>query len=190
VDAHNVAAPEHITYHHIATWKDRKQSRICAHIQLADASGQKFHVFNTHLSLPTPFARQFWSHRAKMGFGVNQLHEARTLAAFIKRHADGEPFIVCGDFNSPPGSPVYRYLTEEAHLTGAQETLEQIDAAVLRGFPTAGFMRLRMHLDHLFSGGPISWVDLEGTAPFGDTSNPFHGLSDHVPLVGRFKLGA
>jgi endonuclease/exonuclease/phosphatase family metal-dependent hydrolase len=190
VDAHNVTAPEHITYHHVASWKDRKQSRICAHVQLVSASGQRFHVFNTHLSLPTPFHRQFWSQRDKMGFGVNQLHEARSLCGFIHRHAGEDPFVVCGDFNSPPGSPDYRYLTQEGRLIGAQETLRQIDPSALRGFPTAGFMRLRMHLDHLFAGGPVSWVDLEGTAPYGDPRNPFHGLSDHVPLLGRFQLGS
>lgn len=190
VDSHNVAQPEHITYHHIVSWKDRKQSRICAHMKLQDPAGRTLHVFNTHLSLPTPFTREFWSRKQKMGFGHNQLHEARSLFNFIQRHAHGEPFVVCGDFNSPPASPVYRFLTEECRLTGAQERLGLIDPTASRGFPTAGFMRLRMHLDHMFSGGPIRWVDMEGTHPYGETASPFHGLSDHMPLIGRFQLEA
>jgi endonuclease/exonuclease/phosphatase family metal-dependent hydrolase len=187
VDHHNVEAPEHITHHHVERWKDRKQTRICAHMKVTTASGP-LHVFNTHLSLPTPFARDFWTERMRMGWGPNQLHEARTLASFVRRHARGEPFIVCGDFNSAPGSPVYDYLTSEAAFTNAQAKLGMLRNGEPRAFPTAGFMRLRMHLDHLFSGNGIAWMDLEGTAPFGDRRGAFAGLSDHVPLIGRFRL--
>ena len=188
VAEHNVESPHHITHHHVERWKDRKQSRICAHLRLEDRRHRSFHVFNTHLSLPTPFAKAFWATRAKMGFGSNQLEEARALARFVFSHAGDAPFIVCGDFNSPPASPVYHFLTEEIGLVGAQEALGQIDPMQRRGFPTAGFMHLRMHLDHLFSGGPLEWTDLDDTRPFSDPQSPFRGLSDHVPLIGRFVL--
>jgi endonuclease/exonuclease/phosphatase family metal-dependent hydrolase len=188
VRGHNVRAPHPITHHRVARLRDTKQSRICAHVRLATASGQVLHIFNTHLSLPTPFARSFWSARAKMGFGLNQVHEARKLVAHVRTLAGAEPFVVGGDFNSAPGSPVYRYLTEEAGWGGAQEHLKQIDAHVQKGFPTAGFFRLRMHLDHLFGGNGIRWVDLDGTERFG--AGPFRGLSDHVPLIARFQLSA
>ncbi len=187
IDQHNAEVPEDITYHHVKRWKDRKQARICAHLRLTAPGGRPFHIFNTHLSLPTPFTRDFWNKRDKMGFGFNQLHEARSLATFLRKHAGSEPFIVCGDFNSPPASPVYRYLTEEAGLLGVQKELGQIDGSP-RGFPTAGFMNLRMHLDHLFSGGEVRWLDLEPTAPFGDKKSPFHGISDHMPLIARFQI--
>lgn len=188
VDEHNAASPHHITHHHVAAWRDRKQSRICAHVRLSTPAGRAFHVFNTHLSLPTPFARQFWAERDKMGFGVNQVQEARTLSEFVARHAEKDPFLVTGDFNSAPGSPVYRYFTHETGWTGAQALLGQVDLARPRAFPTAGFMQLRMHLDHLFSSRDVGWLDLDGTHAFGDTASPFHGLSDHVPLIGRFLL--
>ena len=187
IDAHNCESPHNITYHHVLRWKDRKQTRICAHMKLQAPGGRPLHVFNTHLSLPTPFARAFWTSRERMGFGVNQLHEAKTLASFIQRHAGSDPFIVCGDFNSAPRSPVYRYLTEDCGLTGVQKSLGQIDGDP-RTFPTAGFMNLRMHLDHLFSGGGLRWLDLEGTCKFGDRASPFWGKSDHMPLIGRFEL--
>lgn len=186
IDSHNVESPAHITHHHVRRVKDRKQTRICAHMRLRTPSGTPLHVFNTHLSLPTPFNKNFWATRAKMGYGPNQLHEARTLAAFVRRHAGEDPFIVCGDFNSPPGSPVFRLLEEEGFLCaecvcgcGAPDDP--------RAFPTAGFMRLRMHLDHIFSSG-VSWLDFEGTRPYGDRSNPFGGLSDHVPLIATFRI--
>jgi endonuclease/exonuclease/phosphatase family metal-dependent hydrolase len=187
VRGNNVGSPHPITHHHVARLKEAKQSRICAHVRLETPSGSALHVFNTHLSLPTPFARSFWAARAKMGFGPNQVHEARTLATHVQSVAGDEPFVVCGDFNSAPSSPVYRYLTAEAGWAGAQETLKQIDAEARKGFATAGFFRLRMHLDHLFGGNGIRWVDLEGTAAFG--GGAFRGLSDHVPLIARFSLG-
>ena len=188
IDKHNVEAPEKITHHHVRRLKERKQARICAHMRLTTRGGQALHVFNTHLSLPTPFAADFWRVREKMGFGVNQLHEARTVGAFVRRSAGDEPFIVAGDFNSPPGSPVFRYLTDECALESAQVKLGQIDGKTSRAFPTAGFLRLRMHLDHLFSGNGVQWADLEGTRAFGDKESQFAGCSDHVPLVGRLKL--
>jgi endonuclease/exonuclease/phosphatase family metal-dependent hydrolase len=188
VAAHNVAAPHHITHHHIERWKDRKQTRICAHMKVTVQGGRSLHVFNTHLSLPTPFARAFWSERMRMGWGPNQLHEARTLAAFVRRHAGDEPFVVCGDFNSAPGSPVWRFLTDEAGFGCAESHCGLLRDGDPRAFPTAGFMRLRMHLDHVFYGNGIAWVDLEGTAPFGDRASSFAGLSDHVPLIGRFRV--
>ncbi len=189
VNEHNAAAPHAITHHHhVQLLRDTKQARICAHMSLTDRYGKPFHLFNTHLSLPTPFAKEFWTEREKMGRGVNQVHEARTLASFVERCAGSEPFVLCGDFNSPPSSPVYRLLTEERGMLGAQCSVGQIDGAQLRAFPTAGFMRLRMHLDHLFSGNGVRWVDLEGTARFGDRESPFAGVSDHVPLIARFHL--
>ena len=187
VAGHNVDAPHPITHHHVVRMKDAKQSRICAHVRITDDAGHPLHVFNTHLSLPTPFAKEFWSVRDKLGFGVNQVREAETLAAFVRKHAGDEPFVLCGDFNSPPFSPVYRSL-RDAGFANAQHVLHQLVLEDPRHFPTAGFMRLRMHLDHIFSGGSVKWLDLDGTRRFGDRSSPFHGLSDHVPLIGRFRL--
>ena len=187
IDAHNCESPQNITYHHVLRWKDRKQTRICAHMRVTGPGGRAFHVFNTHLSLPTPFAREFWTSKLRMGYGINQLQEAKALVAFIRRHAGGDPFIVCGDFNSPPGSPVYRFITEDAGLLGVQKSLGQTDGSP-RAFPTAGFMNLRMHLDHLFSSPAVRWIDLDGTCRFGDKTSPFWGKSDHMPLIGRFEV--
>jgi endonuclease/exonuclease/phosphatase family metal-dependent hydrolase len=189
VNTHNVEAPHPITHHHVQMLRERKQSRICAHMRLVRREdGRALHLFNTHLSLPTPFARTFWVNRDKMGNGINQLHEARALAQVVQAKAGAEPFLICGDFNSPPASPVFRYLCEEACFTCAQVAVGQIDPTAPRGFPTAGFMHMRMHLDHIFSGHGVRWLDMEGTHPFGDTMSRFHGLSDHMPLIARFEL--
>lgn len=188
VDRHNSEAPARITHNHVEALQDLKQSRICAHMRLHTPGGTPVHVFNTHLSLPTPFAREFWTTRDKMGCGINQLHEARALSQLVRQHSEGEPFLVCGDFNSPPGSPVFRYLAGEAGLTCAQKACGQIDGELPRAFPTAGFMHMRMHLDHIFSGPGVRWLDTDGTRPFGDPKSIFFGLSDHMPLIARFAL--
>jgi endonuclease/exonuclease/phosphatase family metal-dependent hydrolase len=187
VVGHNAEEPHSITHHQTELFRGVKQGRICAHMVLCTPTVPRLHVFNTHLSLPTPFATGFWSEPRRMGWGPNQLHEARTLAAFVRRGAGREPFLVCGDFNSAPGSPVYRYLTGEAGFESAMERLGLAGGGDARAWPTAGFVRLRMHLDHIFHGNGVEFADLEGTARFGDRRGAFQGLSDHVPLIGRFR---
>jgi endonuclease/exonuclease/phosphatase family metal-dependent hydrolase len=183
----NVASPHQITHRGLVLWENQKQTRICA--QLTVTNGLRpLHLFNTHLSLPSPFMREFWSSKDKMGYGPNQLREAEALAAFVKDNAGDDPFFICGDFNSAPGSPVYRFLTREAGFSGAQEALGLIDLRAPRAFPTAGVARLRMHLDHFFGAPGTRWLDMEGTRPYGDKASPFHGLSDHVPLIVRARL--
>lgn len=181
--------PHHITHHRSDRLKQAKQTRIAAHLRLEDLQGRRFHLFNTHLSLPTPWAKEFWSQPRKMGFGANQIAEARAVAQYAAITAKHEPYLVVGDFNTAPMTPVYRYLTEEAKLRGAQEQLKQIDPTRAESFATAGFLNLRMHLDHLFASSEIEFTDLKGTYTFGDPSSPFSGLSDHVPLIATFELG-
>ncbi|MFZ5438882.1 MAG: endonuclease/exonuclease/phosphatase family protein [Myxococcota bacterium] len=189
VIADNGHKPHAITHHRSERLKQVKQTRIAAHLQLEDTHGKRFHLFNTHLSLPTPWAAEFWSQPRKMGFGKNQLAEAKAIAEFAEGTAKGDPYLVVGDFNTAPGTPVYRYLTGDGQLRGAQELLKQIDPEKPEAFATAGFMHLRMHLDHVFCRGELGFLDLKDTHSFGDPHGPFDGLSDHVPLITRFELG-
>jgi endonuclease/exonuclease/phosphatase family metal-dependent hydrolase len=167
--------------------KNLKQTRICAHVSFQHESGATFDVFNTHLSLPNIFAVEFWTGRQRMGFGQNQLNEAKTLADFIERERRSNHFIVVGDFNSLPGSPVDRYLREERGLVDAFSRVLRFGERDAKAWPTAGFMNLRMHLDHVYSCEGLQWLDFEDTHPFGK-KGPFAGLSDHVPLIARFRL--
>lgn len=189
VIADNGHRPHAITHHRSERLKQVKQTRIAAHLRLEDLEGRRFHLFNTHLSLPTPWAKEFWSQPGKMGFGANQLSEARAVAQYAEVTAKHEPYLLVGDFNTAPMTPVYQYLTGEAGLRGAQEQLKQIDATRSESFATAGFMHLRMHLDHLFASGDLGFLDLKDTLSFGDPASPFSGLSDHVPLIANFELG-
>ena len=88
---------------------------------------------------------------------------------------------------SAASSPVYKLLTGDANLRGAQESLKLIDPSRTNSFSTAGFMKLRMHLDHIF-GNKVEFTDMQDTRAFGDGTSPFHGLSDHVPLITRVDL--
>jgi endonuclease/exonuclease/phosphatase family metal-dependent hydrolase len=193
VIADNGHRPHPITHHRNESLKKVKQTRIAAHLRLEDLHGRRFHLFNTHLSLPTPWAKEFWSQPGKMGFGTNQLAEAKAVSEYAEATSKHEPYLVVGDFNTAPMTPVYRYLTHDAKLRGAQEQLKQLEPAggIAGGsaFATAGFMHLRMHLDHLFASGEIGFTDLAGTHTFGDPTSPFSGLSDHVPLIAHFDVG-
>jgi endonuclease/exonuclease/phosphatase family metal-dependent hydrolase len=186
--------PHDITHRRVHALRRLKQTRICAHLRVVPTSRIKdgahpeahaIDVFNTHLSLPSSFAREFWTSRARMGYGKNQLEEARALVRFVEQERKSDRFVVLGDFNSLPGSPVYEYLVGEIGYADPFAALHRMSPDLLRNWPTAGFLQLRMHLDHVLTGEGLRWLDFDESHPFGDGTSPFHGLSDHVPLVGR-----
>ena len=185
VSHHNATSPHDITCRRRV--RGLKQTRICAHVSFRHPSGHTIDVFNTHLSLPSVFSKEFWTGQARMGFGPNQLEEARVLADFVRREQRSELFIVVGDFNSLPGSPVDRYLREEAGLVDAFSRVRRVSPEEARSFPTAGFMNLRMHLDRVYSSERLDWIDFADTHPFG-RRGAFAGLSDHVPLIARCRV--
>jgi endonuclease/exonuclease/phosphatase family metal-dependent hydrolase len=185
VDHHNADRPADIT--HRRRVKNLKQTRICAHVSFRHRSGHTIDVFNTHLSLPGLFYKEFWTSEARMGFGPNQLEEAKTLAAFVERERRSEHFIVVGDFNSLPGSPVDRYLREERGFIDAFSRVHKLGVRESRDWATAGFLNLRMHLDHVYSSPKLEWLDFAESHPFG-RAGAFHGLSDHVPLIARCRV--
>lgn len=189
VSHHNALEPHDITHRRsrIHPVKKLKQTRICAHLRVVHKSGLDLDIFNTHLSLPTTFSSAFWLEPRRMGWGPNQLEEAMNLARFVTKERKSERFLVVGDFNALPGSPVYRALRDIGFKDPFAD-FYRLDEEALVKWPTAGFMNLRMHLDHMFSGGGLKWLDFESTHRFGQRNGLFRGLSDHVPIVGRFML--
>jgi endonuclease/exonuclease/phosphatase family metal-dependent hydrolase len=191
VDQHNARTPYDITDRNLHPLRRFKQTRICAHVRLRRRDGKghgPIDVFNTHLSLPSTLSRAFWTEPKRLGWGPNQVAEARNLARFVEAQRKSDRFVVVGDFNALPGSPVHRFLVREHGWVDAFARRYAMSDAELEKWPTAGFMRMRMNLDHVFAGGALDWLDFEGTHAFGDRTAPFHGLSDHVPLVGRCKM--
>jgi endonuclease/exonuclease/phosphatase family metal-dependent hydrolase len=191
VDHHNAETPHDITHRHTHLVRRFKQTRICAHVRFRHRT-QRLHgpidVFNTHLSLPTALSRSFWTQPRRLGWGINQLKEADNLARFVERERESDRFLVVGDFNALPGSPVYTYLAQQPGWLDAFAQRYRLTLEELATWPTAGFMRLRMHLDHVFAGRGLRWLDFEETHPFGDRRAAFHGLSDHMPMVGRCRV--
>lgn len=181
---HNASAPHDIT--HVHRVKRLKQTRICAHLRLESKWGE-LDIFNTHLSLPTTLSKEFWFEPKRMGWGPNQVKEAKNLVSFVKGTSKNDRFVVVGDFNALPGSPVYRTLCESGLRDGFADFWD-FDENDLVKWPTAGFMNMRMHLDHVFCGEGIEFVDFEDTHRFGQRNGTFRGLSDHVPIVGAFHL--
>jgi endonuclease/exonuclease/phosphatase family metal-dependent hydrolase len=188
VSHHNATGPADITCRHVHAVRKLKQTRICAHVRFSQRAGHTIDVFNTHLSLPTTLSREFWTRSARLGYGPNQLVEAKNLARFVHRERVSDRYVIVGDFNSLPGSPVYRYLVEECGLVDPFARLHQMSEEDLRSWPTAGFLRLRMHLDYFFTGPALTWLDFDDSHPFGQKHARFHGLSDHVPLLGRCRV--
>jgi endonuclease/exonuclease/phosphatase family metal-dependent hydrolase len=189
VDHHNAEMPHDITHRRLHPVRKLKQTRICAHVRFRHRTGavRPIEVFNTHLSLPSTLSREFWTKPRRLGWGPNQLEEARNLARFVERERSSDRFVVVGDFNALPGSPVYRFLVEEQGWVDAFAQRYKMSVEDLTSWPTAGFMRMRMHLDHVFAGSGLRWLDFDDTHPFGDRDAPFHGLSDHVPMVARCR---
>jgi endonuclease/exonuclease/phosphatase family metal-dependent hydrolase len=191
VDHHNAETPHDITHRRLHAVRGLKQTRICAHVRFRERKARThrpIEIFNTHLSLPSTLAREFWTQPRRLGWGKNQLEEARNLARFVERERTSDNFAVVGDFNALPGSPVYRYLVDERGWVDAFAQRYRLSADELAGWPTAGFFRMRMHLDHVFTGPGLRFLDFDETHPFGTRSAPFHGLSDHVPMVARCRL--
>jgi endonuclease/exonuclease/phosphatase family metal-dependent hydrolase len=191
VDHHNAQMPHDITHRRLHAVRGLKQTRICAHVRFRERKARThrpIEIFNTHLSLPSTLAREFWTQPRRLGWGKNQLEEARNLARFVDSERTSDNFVVVGDFNALPGSPVYRYLVDDRGWLDAFAQRYRFSADELADWPTAGFFRMRMHLDHVFTGPGLRFLDFDGTHPFGTASAPFHGLSDHVPMVARCRL--
>jgi endonuclease/exonuclease/phosphatase family metal-dependent hydrolase len=187
VSHHNAGEPHDVTFRKIHPVKRLKQTRICAHLRVSHDSGTDLDIFNTHLSLPTTFSREFWFEPKRMGWGPNQVEEAKNVVRFVQNERKSERFVLMGDFNALPGSPVYRTLVQSG-LWDAFAAHHDLDEDALSNWPTAGFMNLRMHIDHVFSGRGLSWHGFDDTHRFGQRGGRFRGLSDHVPILGSFSF--
>jgi endonuclease/exonuclease/phosphatase family metal-dependent hydrolase len=192
VDHHNAEMPHDITHRRMHPIRRMKQTRICAHVRFRHRTNRSVgpvDVFNTHLSLPSTLSRAFWTQPRRLGWGPNQVEEARNLVRFVEGERESDRFIVVGDFNSLPGSPVYDCLVGDHGWIDAFAYRYRLSVEELASWPTAGFMRMRMHLDHVFAGRGMRWIDFDDTHPYGDRTTPFHGLSDHMPMVARCRIG-
>jgi endonuclease/exonuclease/phosphatase family metal-dependent hydrolase len=184
IEAHNALAPHDVTHRRLSWGARFKQTRVCAHARIAVPAAPSLDLFNTHLSLPAFLTADLPRLPARMGFGPNQLAEAEALRAFVEERA-GSHAVVVGDLNSLPDSPAYRAVLACRGLTDG--FLSAASPAQRGAWPTAGFLRYRMHLDHVFSSPGVQWLDFDQCHAYGEPGR-FAGVSDHVPKVGRLVL--
>ena len=185
----NSGDPFDITHRRVERLARWKQTRICGHVRFMHRNGQSLDLFNTHLSLPSFLAKEFWNGGRRLGYGQNQMAEAKALMSFVKSVENrSDATIIVGDFNSLPNSPVYGYLVEEEGLSDAFRRFHEMDPPHSADYPTAGLMNFRLPIDYVFSAGHVQWLDFDETHAFGLQGAHFHGLSDHVPLVARCRL--
>ncbi len=188
VDLHNADGPHDITHRRRGPMSRVKQSRVCAHVTVA-SGGDTVDIFNTHLSLPAFMSRDVFRISKRMGFGKNQEKEIESLARFVEARRSSERFLIVGDFNSLPGSPAYNLIMERLAVRDPfPEVFGHSVADLMTAWPTAGFLNFKMRLDHIFAGPGLEWLDFEDTHPYGFESGQWHELSDHVPIVGRFRI--
>ncbi len=178
--ADNSSRPHDITYRRFPALRPLKQTRVCGQSRLR-FEGREFDLYNTHLSLPAFLSPQLLQLPLRMGWGQNQIEEARQLLDFIGDTPG--PALLAGDFNSLPDSPVYRLLTESGWVDAFRKLLP---AEHYVRWKTQGLGPLQLHLDHIFSTPDIDWIDAEESHPWGE--GRFQNLSDHVPKLCRFRL--
>lgn len=187
LDSNNAEAPVDVTHRRIKRIAKWKQSRICAHARFRDAGGGVVDLFNTHLSLPAFVSKRMFERQPRMGYGENQALEVERLAEFVEATRHSDRFLVLGDFNALPASPAYDRALERLGMLDPFPAAMGTDPLRMRTeWPTAGFLNLRMRLDHIFMGRGLECLDFEDTHPFGREGR-WHGLSDHVPLLARFR---
>jgi len=140
----------------------RREGRGAIHLHVFPAEGRPFHFVNTHLGL---------------GAGERREQAAVLLGErWLGGIPAGEPVLLCGDFNSRPGSRVFRQLTQSLDDIWARAG----DVRIRPGFPSPiPFLRL----DHIFLSRHFEVRHVE--APRTATTAV---ASDHLPLCAEIVL--
>jgi endonuclease/exonuclease/phosphatase family metal-dependent hydrolase len=127
-----------------------------------EVCGAGVQVINTHLGL-TPAAR---IHQVKVLMGEEWLGSPGCRS----------PVILCGDFNTHPGSPALRLI--EVKLKNIRDLAAK--AATERTWPSPYPL---LSIDHIFISGDISVEEVR--VPSGESERT---ASDHLPLFARLGL--
>ncbi len=128
----------------------------------ARLNGQAIQVINTHL-------------------GLNRLERAAQTEALIGGDWLGNsmcstPLIICGDFNTPPASQVYKTFSQI--LMDAQLSMK--DGRPRRTYPS--YLPV-LRLDHIFASSEFKVKSID--VPFTRLTRT---ASDHLPLIAEMEL--
>ncbi len=127
-----------------------------------EVNGSRIQVINTHLGL-TPASR---------------LNQARILLGpeWLGSPACRPPVILCGDFNTQPGSTVLRLIEEKFGNIGEAAANNQAE----RTWPSSHPL---LSIDHIFISGDINVEEVK--VPVSESERI---ASDHLPLFARLGL--
>jgi len=138
--------------------RKRGAIRVCL-----DTPAGKLHIINTHLSL-------FKLERRKQ---LNALFKKNWLSAV----PEGEPVILCGDFNAGPSSETYKELSK--HLMDVQNILNR-NSLSKATFHTKSPV---FQIDHIFVSSHFTILNAE-VKKTTDTDT----ASDHLPLIAELAV--
>jgi endonuclease/exonuclease/phosphatase family metal-dependent hydrolase len=127
-----------------------------------EANGVRIQVVNTHLGL-TPASR---------------LNQARVLMGreWLGSPECRSPIILCWDFNTQPGSTVFRLFETRLRNAGGVTASGQTEKTWPSSHPMVG-------IDHMFISGDLAVETM--TAPVNGLARI---ASDHLPLFARLRL--
>ncbi len=128
-------------------------AKICVH-------GMSVNVLSTHLGLTA--AERMKQMMAILG------------PEWLGSAPDGEPIVLCGDFNLTPGSPAHRL---------AAARLRDVAHEIKRGVRTFSSIRLVAQLDHIFVS-----PHFVPEAVFAAQNDLTRVTSDHLPLIAHLRV--
>lgn len=172
-----------------------KRDTALLYATFEDKSSRKRFVVNTY-HMPCAF---WWP-------SVMTLH-AEALLRKVKEYSNDLPYILIGDFNTQPNTPVYKLLTEgvindpgfipspEWEINATVSGLCLTDIRSITGFPFHNTTSARnpndsifeAALDHIFCSPGFSNHEISYSPPSGEMPNEKSG-SDHVPVSCKLTL--
>jgi len=158
-----------------------KRALLVAEVPIADAA-QPLAVAVSHLSA---FSKDDGTIAEQVG----------VLAQWMYERPAGQPWVLGADFNAlPPGDNDARLGGASPAYRGAEPVMSALLEARSNAFPAAlapeartwmpfGSPEADRKIDWLFYGGPLELLEAR-------VGTEYHDLSDHLPLIARFRLAA
>lgn len=140
----------------------RREGRGAICLRITPDEGRAFYLINTHFGLGRAERRE----QASVLLGERWLGNI----------PEGEPVILCGDFNSRPGSSVYRRLASRLDDVWSQ-------AGEVRARPGFPSLMPVLRLDHIFQSEHFEVKDVEVLR-----SATASVASDHLPLCAELSF--
>jgi endonuclease/exonuclease/phosphatase family metal-dependent hydrolase len=153
---------------------DADLNRVSTWARLKDKqTGKQFLVLNTH-----------FDHRGETA----RRESGKLIREWISKHANGDPAIVTGDFNTSDKSVPYKNLTADAGKTTLRDSRRLAKKPEGPESTWNGFQEVvpNRRIDFIFSTAP---VEVQGYRTLDETREG-RFPSDHLPIVATLKIGA